>query len=302
MAEQPTVGFIGLGLMGLPMARNILKGGFPLVVHNRSRGKVDQMAAEGARAASSPAEVAAACDVVLSCLPVPADVREVYLGADGVVGGARAGQVLSDMSTIDPETHRQVAAAAAERGAEYLDAPVSGGTSGARDATLAVMVGGSAAGFERARPVFEAMGKNVYHVGAVGAGATVKLINQMMGAICSLGVVEGLVLGAKAGIDPEQLVEIVLNSSGASAALRGTAPNVLKRNFEPGFTLDLMQKDVSLAVQMARELGVRTLAGALADQVIREARAAGLGSRATFALIRPLEENAGVEVRGKDEG
>jgi 3-hydroxyisobutyrate dehydrogenase len=300
MPEKTTVGFIGLGLMGLPMARNVIKGGFPLVVHNRSRGKVEQLVAEGARAASSPAELAAACDVVLSCVPGPADVRDVYLGADGAIAGARPGQVLCDMSTIDPETHRQVAAATAERGAEYLDAPVSGGTSGARDATLAIMVGGSAAAFDRARPVFEAMGKNVYHVGPVGAGATVKLINQMMGAICSLGVVEGLVLGAKAGVDPEQLVEIVLNSSGASAALRGAAPNVLKRNFEPGFTLDLMQKDVSLAVQMARELGVRALAGSLADQVIREARSAGLGSRATFALIQPLEQNTGVEVRGKN--
>ena len=300
MPDKPTVGFIGLGLMGLPMARNILKGGFPLVVHNRSRGKVDQMVSEGARAAASPAEIAGACDVVLTCVPGPADVRDVYLGLDGVVAGARNGQLLCDMSTIDPETHREVAAAAADHGADYLDAPVSGGTSGARDATLAIMVGGSADAFERARPVFETMGKNIYHVGPVGAGATVKLINQMMGAICSLGVVEGLVLGAKAGVDPEQLVDIVLNSSGASSALRGTAPNVLKRNFEPGFTLDLMQKDVSLAVQMARELGVRTLAGALADQVIREARGAGLGSRATFALIQPLERNAGVEVRGKD--
>jgi 3-hydroxyisobutyrate dehydrogenase-like beta-hydroxyacid dehydrogenase len=144
------------------------------------------------------------------------------------------------------------------------------------------------------------MGKNLYHVGPVGAGATVKLINQMMGAICHLGVVEGLVLGTKAGIDPDLLVEIVASSSGNSAALRGSAPNVLKRNFEPGFTLDLMQKDVSLAVQMARGLDVRTLAGTLAEQVIHEARAAGLGARATFALVQPLERNAGVEVRGKE--
>ena len=299
MPDKPTVGFIGLGLMGMPMARNLLKAGFPLVVHNRSRGKVEQMVAAGARGAGSPAEIADACDVVLSCLPVPTDVLEVYLGENGVVSKARPGQVLCDMSTIDPETHRRVAAAAAERGAAYLDAPVSGGTSGARDATLAIMVGGSAEAFATARPVFDAMGKNVYHVGVVGAGATVKLINQMMGAICHLGVVEGLVLAAKAGIDPDLLVEVVSNSSGNSAAFRGSAPNVLKRNFEPGFTLDLMQKDVSLAVQLARDVGVRTLAGALADQVIREARSAGLGGRATFALVQPLERNAGVEVRGK---
>jgi 2-hydroxymethylglutarate dehydrogenase len=142
------------------------------------------------------------------------------------------------------------------------------------------------------------MGKNVYHVGPVGAGATVKLINQMMGAICHLGVVEGLVLGTKAGIDPALLVEIVSNSSGGSRALGGAAPNVLQRNFEPGFTIDLQHKDVSLAVELARQLGVRTLAGSLAEQVIQEARGLGLGPRATHALVQPLERAAGVEVRG----
>jgi 3-hydroxyisobutyrate dehydrogenase len=298
MPELPTVGFIGLGQMGLPMARNLLKAGFPLVVHNRSRGKVDQIAAEGAQAASGPADLAARCDVVLSCLPLPSDVLQVYLGDGGVVAAARRGHVLCDMSTIDAETHRRIAAAAAERGASYLDAPVSGGTSGAHDATLSIMVGGDASAFERAKPVFEAMGKSIYHVGPVGAGATVKLVNQMMGAICHLGVVEGMVLGTKAGIDPALLFEIISNSSGGSRALGGAAPNVLRRNFEPGFTLDLMQKDVSLAVDMARRLGVRALAGALAEQVIAEARAAGLGAKSNNALIVPLERNAGVEVRG----
>ena len=168
----------------------------------------------------------------------------------------------------------------------------------AANQTLAIMVGGAAAAFARAKPVFDAMGKNVYHVGPVGAGATVKLINQMMGAICHLGVAEGMVLGAKAGIDPDLLFEIVSNSSGGSRALGGAAPNVLKRNFEPGFTLDLMAKDVSLAVAMARQLGVRALAGALAEQVIAEARAAGLGGKSNNALIVPLEKNAGIEVRG----
>jgi len=294
------VGFVGLGLMGLPMARNVLKAGFPLVVHNRTRAKAETLAAEGATVVDSPAELAAQCDVVLSCVPGPADVERVYLGDDGVLARARAGQLLCDMSTIDPDTQRRIAAAAEAKGAAYLDAPVSGGTSGARDGTLSIMAGGSAEAFAAIKPVFEAMGKSIYHVGPIGAGATVKLVNQMMGAICTLGVVEGLVLGARAGVDPDLLFDIVANSSGNSASLRGAAPNILKRNFEPGFTLDLMQKDVSLAVQMARGLDVRTLAGSLAEQVIREARAAGLGSRATFALVQPLERNAGVEVRGKE--
>ncbi|HEY3110553.1 MAG TPA: NAD(P)-dependent oxidoreductase, partial [Chloroflexota bacterium] len=264
-----------------------------------SRAKVDRLAAEGAAPAGSAAELAADCDLVLSCLPLPGDVESVYLGDGGVVAAARAGAVLCDMSTIDPTTHRRIAAVAAARRLDYLDAPVSGGTSGARDATLAIMVGGTPTGFERARPVFEAMGKSIYHVGPVGSGATVKLINQMMGAICHLGVVEGLVLGTKAGIDPALLFEIVSSSSGGSKALGGAAPNVLTRNFEPGFTIDLQHKDVSLAVELARQLGVRTLAGALAEQVIQEARGLGLGSRANHALIQPLERAAGVEVRGR---
>jgi 3-hydroxyisobutyrate dehydrogenase len=293
------VGFVGLGQMGRPMARNILKAGFELVVHNRTRAKAEQLAAEGARLADSPADVAAACELVLSCVPGPADVERVYLGEGGVLSRARAGQVLCDMSTIDPETHRRIAAEAAARGAEYLDAPVSGGTSGARDATLAIMVGGSAPAFERARPVFAAIGQSIHHVGPVGAGATVKLVNQMMAAISSLAAVEGLVLGAKAGIDPDLLVEIISSSSGMSRSFGGMAPNVLKRYFEPGFTIDLMHKDVSLAVQMARRLGVRVLAGSLAEQVIQEARGAGLGDRATYALVQPLERVSGIEVRGR---
>jgi 3-hydroxyisobutyrate dehydrogenase-like beta-hydroxyacid dehydrogenase len=298
MSDKPRVGFIGLGLMGLPMSRNILKAGFSLTVHNRSRGKVDQLVAEGATPAASAAELAASCDVILSCLPLPKDVASVYLGEGGVVAAAKPGAVLCDMSTIDAATHRAIAEAAAARGLGYLDAPVSGGPSGARDATLAIMVGGEAAAFERAKPVFDAMGTNVYHVGPVGSGATVKLINQMMGAICGLGVVEGLVMAAKAGVDARLLVDIVTNSSGGSRSLGGMAPNILERNFEPGFTLDYQSKDVSLAVALAKELGVRTLAGALAEQVIGEARALGLGSRATYALVQPLERVTGVEVRG----
>src|SRR5262245_39134895 len=219
MSDRPRVGFIGLGQMGMPMARNVMRAGFPLAVYNRSRVKVDQLAAEGATPAGSAAELARECDVVLSCLPVPRDVESVYLGDGAVVAAARAGALLCDLSTIDPQTHARIATAAAARQLDYLDAPVSGGTSGARDATLSIMVGGPASGVERARPVLEAMGKNIYHVGPVGAGATVKLINQMMGAICHLGVVEGLVLGARAGIDPDLLVEIVSNSSGGSRAL-----------------------------------------------------------------------------------
>jgi 3-hydroxyisobutyrate dehydrogenase len=296
---KPRVGFIGLGLMGMPMARNVLKAGYPLTVHNRSRGKVDEIAADGAKPASSPAELAAECDVVLSCVPMPADVLAVYLGENGVVSRARPGQILCDMSTVSPETHKQVAEAARARGAAYLDAPISGGVAGARDGSLAIMVGGDQAVFDQLKPLLEVMGKNIYLAGPVGAGTTVKLINQMMLAICGMGVFEGLVLGAKAGIDPTLLVEIISSSSGFSRALANWSPGILKGNFAPGFYIDLLHKDVALALDMARQQGVRAIAAATAEQIIQEARAAGHGREGTAGLIQPLEKNTGIQVRAQ---
>lgn len=299
MSEQTTVGFIGLGLMGKPMARNILKAGFPLIVHNRSRGKMDEMAREGARPANSPAELARECDCVVSCLPGPADVAQVYLGPGGVLEGTRAGSVLIDMSTIDPGTHRRIAEAAAGRGAAYLDAPVTGGTTGAQKGTLTIMVGGEAATLERARPVLSAMGQRIYHMGPVGAGATAKLVNNLMSAINVAAFVEGMVLGTKAGLDPELLFEMLSNGSSSSWQLKAAMPSILKRDFEPGFTVALMKKDVNLAVDLGRETGVRMLATSLVAQLLQEAQNAGLGDRSFYSLIQVLERNAGVEVKGK---
>jgi 2-hydroxy-3-oxopropionate reductase len=295
-AERPRVGFIGLGQMGAPMARNVMAAGYPLTVHNRSRGIVEQLAGEGARAAGSAREVARSVDVLLTCVAYPADVERVYLGADGAIEGARSGQLFCDLSTVDQATHQRIAEQLRGRGVGYLDAPVSGGTGGARDATLTIMVGGSAEDFARARPVLETMGKNVHHVGPTGAGAVVKLINQMMNAINALGAAEGLVLGAKAGIDPKLLYEIIRTSSGASRSLDGLASSAFARSFAPGFTVDLMHKDVSLAVALGRAHGVRLLAGALAEQTLQEARGAGLGSQSTTSAITVHERLAGVEV------
>jgi 2-hydroxymethylglutarate dehydrogenase len=292
----PTVGFIGLGYMGKPMARNLLKAGFPLVVHNRSQGAVKELAAEGASAADSPWAVAERVEVLCSCLPGPADVEKVYLADNGVLAGARSGSVLVELSTIDPRTHQRIAAQAADKGVAYLDAPVSGGTSGARDGTLTIMVGGAAETLERVMPILKAMGQRIYHIGPVGHGAAVKLINQMMGNVAMMGVIEGLVLGTKFGIDPNLLYEVVSNSSGASRSL-GSAPAILKRDFEPGFMIDLMHKDVSLAVELGKQLKVRTLAGALAQQLLQEAQAAGLGRASMTAEIIPLERLVGLEVR-----
>lgn len=294
------VGFIGLGLMGKPMAHNVLKAGFPLVVHNRSRAAVDELVAAGASAAASPAEVAGQVDVVLTCLPGPADVELVYLGDNGVLSAAKPGLSLVDMSTIDPGTHQKISALAEQKGAGYLDGPVSGGTYGAQNGILTIMIGGSAETLETVRPVLLAMGQKIYHCGPVGHGAVVKLVNQLMGSVNALGMIEGMVLGTKAGVDPAILYEVVSNSSGSSRTLMGSVPNVLKRDFDPGFMIDLMYKDIGLAVDLAKQTGVRTLAAALAQQIIQETRLAGFGRLDTRAQIIPLERNAGVEVKSSE--
>lgn len=291
------VGFIGLGLMGMPMAHNLLKAKFPVVVYNRSAGKVEEIKAAGAEGAGSPAGVATRTDVVITCLPMPRDVEQVFLGENGVVARARPGQVFIDMSTIDVATHQRIAAAAAEKGAGYLDAPVSGGVGGARAGTLTIMVGGDAADLERARPVLEAMGRTIYHVGPLGTGAIAKLINNMVGAANTLAAAEGLVLGVKAGLDPELLTQIVQDSSGGSKAFTLTSTSALNRSFAPGFMIDLAAKDVRLAVDLANQLGVRVLAGAMASASLTEAAGAGLGRQTSTAVIQLLERTAGVEVR-----
>jgi 3-hydroxyisobutyrate dehydrogenase len=293
-----TVGFIGLGYMGKSMALNVLKAGFPLVVHNRSQGAVKELVAAGATAADSPRAVAERVDVVLSCLPGPADVTKVYLEPNGVVAGARSGSILIDLSTIDPTTHQTIAARATEKGASYLDAPVSGGTSGARDGTLTIMVGGAAETLESAMPILKAMGTRIYHLGPVGSGAVVKIVNQMMGAINNLGMNEAMIVGTKFGLDPALVYEVCSNSSGASRSL-GAVPSIMKADFEPGFMIDLMHKDVSLGVDLGKQLKVRTLATALAQQVLQEVQAAGLGRSGSNAMIIPLERSAGVEIRSK---
>ncbi len=283
--------------MGKPMAYNLLRAGFPLVVHNRSRGKVEELVGAGAEAATSPADLASRVDVVISCVPKPPDVEQVYLGAQGVLEAARAGQVLIDMSTIDPDTHRRIVSAAAAKGVGYLDAPVSGGTSGARDGTLTIMVGGEARYLELARPVLEAMGKTIYHAGRTGAGAVAKLINNMVGAVNTLAAAEGLVLGVKAGLDPELLTKVVQDSSGGSKAFALTSTVARSGDFSPGFMIDLAAKDVRLAIDLGNQLGVRLLAGAIASASLTEAIGAGLGSQTSAAVIQPIEQTAGVRVR-----
>jgi 3-hydroxyisobutyrate dehydrogenase len=297
---KPRVGYIGLGLMGQPMARNILLKGFPLTVYNRTRSKAADLEAEGATVAPSIAALASRVEVVCTCVTGPRDVVEVYLGEGGVLSGAREGTLLIDMSTIDPQTQQTVSRAAAERGCAYLDAPVSGGVGGASAGTLAIMCGGEAAAFERARPVLEAMGRHLYHCGPAGAGATAKLINNLISAGTAAAVCEGMVLGAKAGLDLAQLHDLLMSASAGSKALGSLRQTAMVGNFEPGFTIDNMQKDVTLAGGLARELGVRLLTGAITEQVLREAQLRGLGAKGTAAEIIPMEDLAGVQVRVRE--
>jgi 3-hydroxyisobutyrate dehydrogenase len=292
------VGFIGLGKMGRPMSLNILEKGFPLTVSNRSRAVVDEVAGKGATAAGSPAEVAARSDVVCLCLPVPATVEEVTLGQEGVIEGIRPGSVVLDFSTIGPSTCRSVAERLREKDVWYLDAPVSGGTTGAEAGTLTIMVGGERKQYDRTFPILEAVGKKIVHAGPVGAGAVVKLMNQLLVGINLAGASEAMVLGTKAGVDPQLLYDVISSATGNSAQLQRNFPDLIfKRNFKAMFSVDLLHKDVALGLDVGRESRVRMLMGALALQILEEARELGHGDEDIAALIRPLERLAGVEVK-----
>ncbi len=291
------VGFIGLGRMGRPMARHLLAAGFPLTVHNRSRAAVAELAAAGARPATTPAAVSHASDVVLTCLPTTASVEEVYFGPNGLSEAARPGQILVDHSTVSPTTSRQCAEAARRRGADFLDAPVSGGPAGAEAGTLTIMVGGDQATFDRALPVFQAMGKNIRLVGPTGVGSTIKLANQLLVAINTAGVVEAMVLGVKAGAEPRVMLDVLRTSFGGSAMLTRNVPLMLERSFTAGTGINLLLKDLSLIDGLSVETGVRLLLGSIATQVFREARTLGLGEDDIAGLVRVLERETGIEVR-----
>ena len=291
------VGFIGLGKMGRHMARHLLAAGFPVTVHNRSRAAVDELARAGGRPAANPAEVGQASDIVLTCLTNTASTEDVFFGRNGLIEAARPGQILVDHSTLSPITSRQCAAAARAKGADFLDAPVSGGPAGAQAGTLTIMVGGDQATFDRALPVFQAMGKNIRLGGPTGAGSTIKLANQLLAAINTAAVAEAMVLGVKAGADPRVMLDVLKTSFGGSTMLTRNVPMMLDRNFSAGTGVNVLLKDLSLVDGLAAELNVRTLLGSIATQAYREARALGLGGDDISGLVRVLEREAGVEVR-----
>ncbi|HOG17043.1 MAG: 2-(hydroxymethyl)glutarate dehydrogenase [Syntrophaceae bacterium PtaU1.Bin231] len=295
------VGFIGLGRMGFPMAANLVKAGHSVTVHNRSRGPVDRLAALGAAAATSPADVARSVDVLVTCLLTPEQVERVYLGPEGTMEGGRAGQIFIDASTVYPMTSRKVAEALHVKGIAFLDAPVSGGPGGAAGGTLSIMVGGEGPVLEKARPVLEVFGKNIFHMGPVGAGCSTKICNQILTGTAHVLVAEAMVLGTKLGLDPQKLFDVLHLSSGQCRALDNAVPQaILPRNFAAVFTVEGMIKDLECALRTARENGVRLLLPAVAQQIYQEARGLGHGNEHLAAVVQPMEKIAGIEVARKE--
>jgi 2-hydroxy-3-oxopropionate reductase len=287
------IGFIGLGIMGRPMARNLLKAGYPLVVHSRSRGPVDEIVRAGARAATSPRDVAAQCEVLITMLPNSPDVEQVALGKDGIVEGARRGLVLVDMSTISPIVSRKVGEALAPRGVTMLDAPVSGGEKGAIDAALSIMVGGDKATFDSVLPIFQAMGKTITLLGPLGMGGFTKLANQIIVAVNLTALAEALTLGKKAGLDRELLLTALGGGLAGSKCLDQKKANYLAGAYNPGFKVDLHFKDLGLIMESARALGVPLPATAVVQELFSAMRVKGRGGLDHSGIITLLEDLAG---------
>lgn len=295
------VGFIGLGRMGFPMARNLIRAGHAVVAHNRSRGPVDRLVALGALSAATPAEVARSVDILVTCVLTPEQVEDVYLGSEGALTGARTGQVFIDTSTIYPSTSRKIGEALRAREVAFIDAPISGGPQGAENGTLSIMVGAEAAALEQARPVLEVFGKNIFHMGPIGAGCSAKICNQMLTGTAHVLVAEAMVLGTKLGLDPQTLFAALRLSSGQCRALDRAVPEaILPRNFAAVFTIDGMIKDLECTLRTAREHGVRLLLPSVAQQIYQEARGLGHGGEHLAAVIMPMERIAGVEVGSRN--
>jgi 3-hydroxyisobutyrate dehydrogenase len=302
MDQRERIGFIGLGIMGRGMARNILKAGFPLRVWNRTASRMDELAAEGAGPASSPGDLAFHSDIIITCVSDTPDVEQVLLGEGGVIHGARPGSLVIDMSTISPQATQRIAAQLAERHIHMLDAPVSGGSEGAARGTLSIMVGGDVIQFERALPVFQAMGTTITHLGPIGAGQTTKLVNQILVVGHALAMSEALLFAQAGGVDLRKALEAVSGGAAGSWMLSNRGPQILARDWRPGFTIDLQQKDLRLVLQEADRLGVPLPGTALIHQLYRTLQARGLGHEGNHALIKALENLAGIEIGVWDEG
>ena len=293
------LGFIGLGIMGRGMAGNLLKGGYDVRVWNRTAGKMNDLVEIGASMATSPADLAAKCDIILVCVSDTPDVEEVVLGQNGIIHSSRRGSLVVDHSTISPHTTREIAARLNAREVHMLDAPVSGGSEGAANGTLSIMIGGDADQVERAMPYLQSMGKTITHVGDQGAGQLTKLVNQILAAGNTLAMSEALLFAQAGGLDLEKALNAVSGGAAGSWILTARGPQILERDFRPGFTIDLQQKDLRLALEAADKLGVPTLVTNIVFDLYRTLQTRGMGGEGNHALIKALEYLADIEVGGK---
>lgn len=294
--SKPIVGFIGLGIMGKPMARNLIRAGYPLIVHNRSRAAVDELTREGAQAATDAKEVAGRTEIIMTMLPDSSDVDLVYAGENGIFSALKSGTLLIDMSTISPAVARKLAGEAQRRGCDMLDAPVSGGEAGAISASLSIMIGGEAAAVERAMPIFESLGKNIVHAGRAGAGQVTKAANQMVVGTTIAIVSEALVLAAKAGVDPAKVRQALLGGFAQSKILEAHGQKMLEHNFKPGFRILLHEKDMKIALGAGFEYGVPLMVTSQVAQMMSAMKSMGHGDLDHSGLVKLIEQLASTEL------
>jgi 2-hydroxy-3-oxopropionate reductase len=289
MADK--VGFIGLGIMGGPMAKNLMEADHELVLYNRTREKAEELAGDGAAGvAASPREVAEGSDIVVTMLPDSPQVREVVTGENGVLEGLKEGALVVDMSTISPVVTEELAGKVKEKGASMLDAPVSGGDVGAIEGTLSIMVGGEEGDFERARPLFDVMGKTVTHVGPTGAGQVTKAANQIVVALTIEAVSEALVLGSRGGVSPEKILDVLGGGLAGNKVMEVKREKFLSHTFDPGFRSELHHKDLGIALAAGREYGVALPVTAIVDQMLLSMKRKGWGGEDHSALLRVIED------------
>lgn len=294
------IGFIGLGIMGHAMAENLIGEGFDTIVWNRTPSRADDLVALGATAASSPGEVAREADIVMICVSDTPDVEAVVFGPDGVSSGISAGSLIIDHSTISAGATKDFAARIADHGANWLDAPISGGAEGAVKGTLSIMIGGDASQIERSMPYLEAVGSRITHVGPQGAGQLVKAVNQILVVVNQLAVSEALLLAEAGNLDLDATLSAVAGGAAGSWMLSNRGPQMIVRDWSPGFTIDLQQKDLRLVLEAADELGVPIPGTAMVYQFYRALQQQGLGSEGNHALVKALEMMSGVEVGSDD--
>jgi len=297
MTSKPVVGFIGLGIMGKPMSRNLLRAGYPLVVYTRTRSKLEEMAKEGAEIANSSQEVAEKSEIVITMLPDSPQVEEVILGERGVLAGMEKGKVVVDMSSIDPLVTKRIGKLLSQKGVEMLDAPVSGGEEGAIKGELSIMVGGKEETFGQCLPLFQTLGKSITYVGELGSGEMTKLVNQIIVAVNLAALSEAFVLGAKAGLQAETVYQAIRGGMAGSRVMEMKAPRLWERNFEPGFKIDLHLKDLKNALAAAREMKTPLPFTSLVEQIMITLTGKGKAEVDHGALVEFWEELSGTQVK-----